>query len=134
MPVPSGRVTVTLRLARPPAEDDFDEILGKTSVKNPASFPGACSNGQDDDGDGLTDLADPGCKDGSWDIENPACNDGLDNDADGLIDLADVRCSSAWVKREGKVGCGLGFEAGLFILGVWAVRRPRAARRARTKR
>ena len=51
----------------------------------------ACSDGLDDDGDGLTDCADPDCT-GSGYCTNPdtlkegACNDGVDNEGDGLID------------------------------------------------
>lgn len=49
----------------------------------------ACSDGTDDDGDGLIDLDDPGC----LSLDDPfetnvlvGCDDGFDNDADGLID------------------------------------------------
>jgi hypothetical protein len=55
-----------------------------------------CDDGADNDGDGLVDLADPGCfweGDGS---EEPACSDGLDNDWDGAVDhLDDLDCMSA---------------------------------------
>jgi hypothetical protein len=58
-----------------------------------------CSDGGDNDGDGLTDLADPGCADASDDDETdplvPLCSDGFDNDGDGMTDLADPGCSSA---------------------------------------
>ncbi|MBK7947535.1 MAG: hypothetical protein IPK00_02055 [Deltaproteobacteria bacterium] len=55
-----------------------------------------CEDGLDNDGDGLADLADPGCTDVNDPSEqNPgiACDDGLDNDADTLIDLADPGCT-----------------------------------------
>jgi hypothetical protein len=62
----------------------------------------ACSDGTDNDADGLTDLADPGCTDASDTDETdvpppptPACSDGTDNDADGLTDLADPGCTDA---------------------------------------
>lgn len=49
----------------------------------------ACSDGLDDDGDGLVDLDDPGC----YALDDPfetnalvACDDGFDSDADGLVD------------------------------------------------
>jgi subtilisin family serine protease len=49
-----------------------------------------CSNGLDDDGDGLIDLEDPGC-DGADDLSEKApgrvCDDGEDNDGDGLVDF-----------------------------------------------
>jgi hypothetical protein len=50
---------------------------------------GACNDGEDDDGDGLVDLDDPGC----LALDDPfetnslvGCDDGFDNDADGLVD------------------------------------------------
>jgi hypothetical protein len=57
----------------------------------------ACSNSQDDDGDGLVDLADPGCS-GSLDNDEynappPACSNSKDDDGDGHVDLADPGCS-----------------------------------------
>jgi len=55
-----------------------------------------CDDGADNDGDGLVDLADPGCL---WEgdmSEDPACSDGLDNDWDGAIDYPeDPDCASA---------------------------------------
>ena len=62
-----------------------------------------CSNGLDDDGDGLVDYpADPGCSGATDDDEyNPpaptyACSNGLDDDGDGKVDYpADPGCSSA---------------------------------------
>lgn len=62
----------------------------------------ACADGLDNDGDGLIDLADPGCSDAldndETNIVTPppsACADGIDNDGDGLIDLADPGCADA---------------------------------------
>lgn len=53
-----------------------------------------CADGVDNDGDGLTDVAeDPGCAEAGGDSENPECDDGLDNDGDGQIDLADSECA-----------------------------------------
>ncbi|HLE96275.1 MAG TPA: carbohydrate binding domain-containing protein [Candidatus Thermoplasmatota archaeon] len=61
--------------------------------------PPACSDGLDNDGDGLVDSpADPGCASATDANEsNPAaCADGLDNDGDGLVDYpADPGCGSA---------------------------------------
>ncbi|MFN3198141.1 MAG: hypothetical protein ACE366_06955 [Bradymonadia bacterium] len=58
-----------------------------------------CENGEDDDGDGLTDYPlDPGCEgpddEDEVDPEAPACGDGADNDDDELIDLDDPGCAS----------------------------------------
>ena len=64
----------------------------------PASAAVACSNGIDDDGDGLVDYPqDPGCT--SYDDESEkgttACDDGVDNDGDGLVDYPeDPGCAS----------------------------------------
>src|SRR5262245_44261333 len=59
-----------------------------------------CSDGIDNDGDGLIDLGpDPGCTSPSDNSEAdplPACSDGIDNDGNGLIDFpADPGCDSA---------------------------------------
>ena len=60
-----------------------------------------CSDGIDNDGDGLTDFpADPGCDDANDDDETDApvfqCSDGIDNDGDGLTDFpADPGCDDA---------------------------------------
>jgi hypothetical protein len=59
----------------------------------------SCHDGIDNDGDGLVDLADPGCASPNDPSErNPAaaCDDGKDNDGDGLIDYpADPGCFDA---------------------------------------
>jgi hypothetical protein len=72
------------------------QLVVETAEVAPAS---QCSDGQDNDADGVIDLADPGCTDPSDTDETdppppvaPACSDGLDNDADGVIDLADPGC------------------------------------------
>jgi hypothetical protein len=58
-----------------------------------------CSNGLDDDGDGLIDLEDPGCGDADDPSEKApdlTCDDGEDNDGDGLVDFPeDPGCSHA---------------------------------------
>jgi hypothetical protein len=60
--------------------------------------PKACNNGVDDDGDGLVDMADPGCKNKGDNTEtspNLVCDDGLDNDGDTFVDFpVDSGCSS----------------------------------------
>src|SRR5688572_5953706 len=53
-----------------------------------------CNDGEDDDGDGLTDYPDdPGCENPVDDdeLDNPVaqCNDHIDNDDDGLTDYPD---------------------------------------------
>jgi hypothetical protein len=62
----------------------------------------ACNDGLDDDGDGRTDLADPGCENDADPSEDdgpggpPGCADGIDGDADGLVDWPqDPGCTAA---------------------------------------
>ncbi|MCB9521848.1 MAG: hypothetical protein H6702_00530 [Myxococcales bacterium] len=63
-----------------------------------AALP-ACSDGFDNDGDGLVDGADPGCEgpeDGD-ELDPPACANGVDDDADGFIDFPeDPGCGSTF--------------------------------------
>ncbi len=69
----------------------------------------ACSDGWDNDGDGLVDRLDPGCatdNDNSEAAHDPACitattpseseqcRNGIDDDKDGLIDMLDPGCAS----------------------------------------
>lgn len=68
----------------------------------PPPPPAQCSDGVDNDGDGLVDFpADPGCISATDNDEFnappaplPQCSDGLDNDADGLVDNVDPGCLS----------------------------------------
>ncbi|RIL08025.1 MAG: hypothetical protein DCC71_00810 [Proteobacteria bacterium] len=62
----------------------------------------ACSNGLDDDGDGLVDAGvDPGCTGESDPSETSVCSDGVDNDGDGLVDFpADPGCLDAHAALE----------------------------------
>ena len=69
----------------------------------------ACSDGWDNDGDGLIDLEDSGCASANDDSEvphdtncsspndpserDPECSDGIDNDGDAVIDLSDPGCA-----------------------------------------
>jgi probable HAF family extracellular repeat protein len=101
----------------------------------------ACSDGFDNDGDGLVDHPeDPGCPDPAASTENPACQDGLDNDGDGLVDFdggasagapvvsLDPEClGQPWRNRELPGACGLGFE----ILGLLFLH-PKLRRRRRS--
>jgi hypothetical protein len=67
-------------------------------------FVPICSNGLDDDADGLTDTADPGCASASDTSEKEStlvCDDGIDNDADGLTDFpSDAGCAASNSPRE----------------------------------
>jgi hypothetical protein len=62
-----------------------------------SAFALQCSDGVDNDGDGLTDIEDPGCSTPDDDDESDGtsqCQDGIDNDGDGATDIADFSCSS----------------------------------------
>lgn len=52
-----------------------------------------CTNGIDDDGDGLIDCDDPDCG-GVGTCPEIQCSDGIDNDGDGLVDCLDSDCDS----------------------------------------
>jgi len=78
---------------------DGDERDLGTPPDDP-SLPTDCSDALDNDGDGPTDLADPGC---TWigDLsELPDCSDGIDNDDDGAVDMADSFCTAPGDLRE----------------------------------
>ena len=107
---------------------DRDERDASTDPDNAGSIAGACSDGLDNDGDGITDGADPGCATGlTPNVENPVCNDGIDNDGDGLIDApADPACFATDARfevsqcQDGKNNdgqFGTDFDGGVSVLG-----------------
>ncbi len=83
------------------AGDSECSVVDPGFAKKPTTI---CSNGLDDDLDGLIDLEDPGCKgdpdrNDEKDIAGPQCDNGIDDDGDGKIDyridtLGDPSCSS----------------------------------------
>lgn len=76
-------------------DSDLDSDSDVSIVVVSELFVPECADGLDNDGDGLSDLADPGCSDSSDDDESDgtsACQDGLDNDGDGFVDMQDVGC------------------------------------------
>ncbi len=81
--------------------DQFSGVDGETITVLVSVAPVAqCADGIDNDGDGLTDLADAGCADAADDDESNVvpptqCADGADNDGDGLTDSDDPGCSNA---------------------------------------
>ena len=117
----------------------------------------ACSDGWDDDGDGLIDfdggasvnggvplgLPDPGCKNAQSTTESPQCQNGSDDDGDGLVDFdggasvngdvpfadPDPQCTQPFQNNEARAGCGLGAElVGAVPLLAWLGGRRRRAR------
>jgi hypothetical protein len=54
-------------------------------------IPESCTNGADDDADGLTDCKDASCDDDGACVEY--CNNNIDDDGDGRVDCADGACA-----------------------------------------
>jgi hypothetical protein len=117
-------------------------VLDTFRLVKPIPGAPACSDGVDTDRDGLTDLADPGCKTPAWPVEDPACQDGADNDGDGKIDFdggvsihgpgsplltaPDPECvGKPWRRLEPWSGCGLGFELALLLPALARLAGPR---------
>lgn len=68
-----------------------------------------CADGIDNDGDGATDLADPGCASGLDPFETDpgvACDDGLDNDGDGRVDFDPATFASPGDNTTAPAGAG----------------------------
>ena len=114
-------------------EARLDELL-------PPPLGPVCSDGLDNDGDGLIDFpADLGCRYASSNLENPLCDNDDDDDGDGGIDwdggsgggTADTYCASKpWGDREEpkpkrrSYPCGLGAELILVPAALsWFLRR-----------
>jgi glucose/arabinose dehydrogenase len=101
-----------------------------------------CSDGYDNDGDGLFDYPnDPGCSRASSTNEQPLCDDGFDNDRDGETDLDDPQCRNAYENIEATPSnsddelvsdslCGLGAEIAFLLPAAIWLRQRRRARRA----
>ncbi len=80
-------------------DDDFyqecttDTECGPGFVCDPGGFCTGienCTNGIDDDFDGLTDASDPDCEG----VVETSCVDGLDDDNDGDVDCEDLDCDA----------------------------------------
>src|SRR5262249_16831445 len=123
-----------------------DPDLGDLPPWLRARFAVACSNGIDDDGDGLVDYPeDPGCKSSVSTTENPACQNGIDDDGDAKFDFdsgvsasqghvtghIDPECNGIpWLASETPRACGLGWELGAVGVALeLAWRRTRRIRR-----
>ena len=78
---------------------NFQVECEKVDAKHDDGKLHQCEDEIDNDGDGLIDLADPGCDNDNDNKETDPklkqCSDGIDNDGDGLIDLADPGCGNA---------------------------------------
>lgn len=81
----------------------------------------SCSDGIDDDGDGLTDAEDPQCFSETGDEAGlaladgtlTACTDGVDNDGNGVLDADDPGCLDAGDRVEGD-----GYDGALSITAL----------------
>jgi hypothetical protein len=91
--------------------DTSSAMIGPGPFRFRVTTEGApqCRDEMDNDGDGLVDLADPGCAQPD-DLDEtdpdplPACGDGIDNDGDLLIDYPeDPECSAAGGTREARL-------------------------------
>lgn len=100
---PDGlKAFVTLR------EFDYVVVVDLTTfaISNQIGATSECSDGADNDGDGLIDQADPQCF-GPYGTESAVvsdtsdCQDGEDNDADGLTDRDDPECLSPTSSESG---------------------------------
>ncbi|MSP71169.1 MAG: hypothetical protein EXR76_03065 [Myxococcales bacterium] len=98
----------------------LSEESGGTAHSPGTSLPAGttpCTNHQDDDGDGLVDAFDPGCRFASaarrFAFETVSeCGDHLDNDRDGGVDYpADPDCYAASDSSEGGQGVEVGPES-----------------------
>lgn len=77
-------------------DDDGDGLIDCADPEcgaDPACHEADCGNGSDDDGDTLIDCEDPDCV-RAPECPEIACSDGLDNDLDGLIDCLDPDCAA----------------------------------------
>ncbi len=87
------QVTVTVE-----ATGEVESFASDAVEVSGVSAGAACSDGDDNDGDGATDFPDdPGCfsQNDTDETDVPQCSDGLDNNMDGLTDFPDdVGCSS----------------------------------------
>jgi hypothetical protein len=84
-----------------------------------------CSDGIDNDGNGLTDTEDVlRCRSPDDPREELPCRDGIDNDGDDLVDYPeDPECGGPDQVSEWDPRCGLGFELVLLLGPLAATRR-----------
>lgn len=66
--------------------------MGTISLAVYSPLTELCDDGLDDDGDGLTDCADPDCVADPVCVPETLCHDATDNDRDGHADCADFDC------------------------------------------
>ena len=82
-------------------------------IPRPGDEVAACSNEEDDDGDGLIDAQDPDCSFacGIYEHTVPACTNFIDDDGDGLVDFpADPGCDEPRDTAELDPACANGID------------------------
>jgi hypothetical protein len=78
-----------------PDQNDADnDGIGDVCDTEGPPGSGSCTDGFDNDGDGLTDQADPECQEQEGPPGDATCSDGVDNDGDFLVDGDDPDCAS----------------------------------------
>ncbi len=99
-PITAGNYTVLIEATH--TSGAFDDFTYELEIYTPIIvIDPQCSDGLDNDNDGLVDYPqDPGCDSETDDDEYnvviiPQCDDGLDNDNDGLTDLEDPGCMNS---------------------------------------
>ncbi len=134
---PTGSFDTVTALERGGSGEMFLVDYGQGKVHKVISA-NECSDGFDNDGDGLVDAAgDPGCGGSpATNREDPQCDDDLDNDGDGKVDwdggagggLLDPQCTGNPSRDlEKKTGCGLGAELVVLVPALRALRRRRGS-------
>jgi hypothetical protein len=129
---PTGALPLSNPAHGPWRRLDAQTVGADVRVGNPVL---ACSNGIDDDGDGLSDYpADSGCVspgDASERDQTLICDDGMDNDDDGLTDFpSDPACQTQVTTRESALcqdglnndnQTGIDFDGGASVNGGIAI-------------
>ncbi|MBU1537758.1 SUMF1/EgtB/PvdO family nonheme iron enzyme [Myxococcota bacterium] len=89
-----------------------DPLTGLCAANTPEEGAAACSDGLDNDDDGLTDCDDPGCQGEAVCQGDPEtlCDDGVDNDGDGLTDCDDEDCAAACELENTNAACSDGLD------------------------
>jgi len=70
----------------------------------------ACLDGDDNDGDGVVDCADPDCATLAQCVPESNCADHVDNDLDGAIDCIDDDCNGVGTCEHPEHSCGDGVD------------------------
>ncbi|XXY48828.1 hypothetical protein WME91_53375 [Sorangium sp. So ce269] len=101
-------------------QGSLDIVIGVDDTAAPREdTDAACSNGYDDDGDGLADCDDPECQWLSWCVPwredtDAACSNGYDDDGDGLADCDDPECQwLSWCvpwREDTDAACSNGYD------------------------